>query len=123
MNTRRSTHAQPETVASPGTVDKVAATPASPDRSNDGARRSRPNPGVAAGVVFLVLGGILVFMVVAQNSERVTFEFAWWDVRVPLAVVVLAAVLLTVVVDQVVGLAWRRRRRQYRTLLAGSRGT
>jgi len=72
--------------------------------------------GVMAGLLVLLAVAILVVVVVAQNTDRVTFELLWWDARVPLAVLVLCAALATLVVDQVVGLVWRRRRRKLRAL-------
>jgi uncharacterized integral membrane protein len=72
--------------------------------------------GVAAGVITLLLAGALIVAVVAQNSDDVPFDFLWWSLTAPLAVLLLCAVLLTLIVDQLVGAIWRRRRRHMRNL-------
>ncbi len=105
--------------ASPGHIDM--------DPPRDDARRLPPPPppdatgrspeeyrgvGITAGVVALVVVAALVVAVVAQNTDDVTFELLWWDSVVPLAVVILVTVFVTLVTDELVGLVWRRRRRQ-----------
>jgi len=72
--------------------------------------------GVAAGVISLLIVGALIVVIVAQNSDDVPFELLWWSVNAPLAVLLLGAALLTFVVDQCVGVIWRRRRRRLRNL-------
>lgn len=79
--------------------------------------------GITAGVVALVVVAALVVAVVAQNTEDVRFELLWWDAVGPLAVVILVTVFVTLVADELVGLVWRRRRRQVlRLRRQGARG-
>ena len=72
--------------------------------------------GVAAGLIVLLVAGAAVVIVVAQNVDRVDFEFLWWSVRAPLAALLLITAFAVVSIDQVVGFVWRRRRRRVREL-------
>lgn len=58
-------------------------------------------------------------LIVAQNTESVPFEFLWWDADISLAALLLATAFLVLVVDAIVGVVWRRRRRHVRELSAG----
>jgi uncharacterized integral membrane protein len=73
-----------------------------------------PGSGIAPGVVVLMLAAACVVVVVAQNTDAVRFEFLWWDAHVSLAALLLAAGLVVAVLDELVGLVWRRRRRAMR---------
>lgn len=103
--------------ASPGGIDVARrrsprARTASPGRASP----SYDGAGVAAGLVLLVCVGIVITVLVAQNVESVDFDFLWWGASVPLAVIILAVAVTTLVIDQVVGSIWRRRRRHAREL-------
>jgi uncharacterized integral membrane protein len=74
--------------------------------------------GIAAGFIALVLAAAAVLVVVGQNVERVPFEFLWWEASVPLAVLLLSTALIVLIVSELVGLIWRKRRRQVRQLTA-----
>jgi len=58
----------------------------------------------------LALGGLVV-VAVAQNGQDVRVHYLVWQSSVPLIVVVLTTVLVAVLLDEVGGLIWRRRRR------------
>lgn len=64
----------------------------------------------------LLLAAACVVIVVAQNTRSVRFEFLWWDASISLAALLLATGLIVAVLEEIVGLAWRRRRRAMRTL-------
>jgi len=72
--------------------------------------------GVTAGLLLLILLGAALVVMVAQNVEDVPFSFLWWEATVPLAVLLLVSALGTLVVDQAVGVVWRRRRRRARAM-------
>jgi len=68
--------------------------------------------------VSLIVAGIVVLALIVltlQNTDSVTFEFLGWDIDLPLFGLILITVLLTVAIDELVGLAWRRRRRRQLT--------
>ncbi|MDP9332265.1 MAG: lipopolysaccharide assembly protein LapA domain-containing protein [Actinomycetota bacterium] len=75
---------------------------------------SEPVPtgtGLSAGLIVGVLFGLAVIILAAQNTAHVGFRFLWWHARSPLVVIILGTGLAGVVLDEVVGLLWRRRRR------------
>jgi uncharacterized integral membrane protein len=58
----------------------------------------------------LVLAGAVIVAIV-QNGDAVRLHYLAWHVNVSLIVVVLTTALIAVVLDEVGGLIWRRRRR------------
>ena len=63
----------------------------------------------------LIVGMVLALAVVilaAQNTDRITVSFLGWDFSTPLIVLVLGALLVGVVVDELFGLVYRKRRRR-----------
>jgi uncharacterized integral membrane protein len=91
-------------------------------KSNGRASVPKPTPGKvrkgrSRGVgVWWTFAGALVLLAalivaVAQNSQRVRLHYLAWDARVSLIVVVLTTALAAVLIDEVGGLIWRRRRR------------
>jgi uncharacterized integral membrane protein len=108
------THSPSGTTREPAGGARRAAA----DQTRRGAGRGA---GVAAGAVVLVVAAVLIVVVVAQNGERVEFEFLAWDADVSLAVLVLTAAVITLVIDQVVGMVWRHRRRRARVMASEMR--
>lgn len=82
-----------------------------------------PPPGKSDGRVFVgtgfywpVLVGVLltlaILALILQNTQRVVVEWLWLDVEVPLVVLLLVTALVAVVLTELVGWIWRRRRRR-----------
>lgn len=84
-----------------------------PDPStNDGEVRTEyRGTGLMGGAVLVLVGIALVIVVALQNTQEVAFEFLWADLSVPLIVLLLITVGITVLIDEVIGFVWRRRRR------------
>ncbi len=61
------------------------------------------------GAGLVVAGAVIVAIV--QNGHRVRLDYLVWHANVSLIVVVLTTALIAVLVDEVGGLVWRRRRR------------
>jgi uncharacterized integral membrane protein len=110
---------RPVTEASPGSISTVDPTQprsgaTSPDarseRTRHGVRRFR-GADISAGMIVLLVVAFAAVMVVAQNTERVKFDFLWWSGDVPLAVLILVVALVTLLAGQLIGGVWRRRRR------------
>ena len=85
------------------------ATPAGTEREYVGA-------GFIGGVVVLLILGVLLVALIAQNAEQVPFRLLWLDSDIPLAALLLGTAVAAVLVSELVGLIWRRRRRRYRKL-------
>lgn len=64
--------------------------------------------GFVAGLVLAVLLVILVF----QNTGPVEFSFLVWEIRTPLAALLIATAVIAAVADELVGLVVRSRRRR-----------
>lgn len=67
----------------------------------------------------MIVGTLLVvamLVVLVQNTDDVPFEFLWFDVDLPLGVLLLVAGLITLAAGELIGVLWRRRRRRVRTM-------
>jgi uncharacterized integral membrane protein len=86
---------------------------ASPDvRSEPAASKQYVGTGVVVSLVIGLLVAVAAIIFIAQNGERIALEWLWADFGVSLAVVVLGAIVFGIIVDESVGLAWRRMRRR-----------
>lgn len=64
--------------------------------------------GLIAGVIL----ALMVLILAAQNTGTITVSFLEWDFSTPLIVLILGAVLIGVVVAELFGLVYRKRRRR-----------
>jgi uncharacterized integral membrane protein len=71
--------------------------------------------GLYWGLIAALLVAVAILIGVIQNSQDVELRFLGWSGRVPLLVILLATVVLVVILDEALGLAWRRRRRRHIT--------
>ena len=62
------------------------------------------------GLVAFILISIIVIVFAAQNTQTVKVEAFWWSARAPLVVIILVTVLVTVILDELVGLILRQRK-------------
>ena len=77
------------------------------------------------GLVSFIVISIIVIVLAAQNTQNVHVKAFWWEADAPLVVIILVTVLVTVILDELVGviLRWRKRRREAeRDELRGYRG-
>lgn len=87
----------------------------SPERST-----AEPAPGAVeyrgtgfyVGLVIILVAVVLLLILSVQNTRSVTLSFLGFDVEIPLFAVVIGAGLVAVVLDELVGLVWRSRRRR-----------
>jgi len=72
----------------------------------------RTGPGFAWGamIIFVALALLVVFAI--QNTNPVPVEFLWLDGEYPLALVILITVAVVVLLVELFGLLYRRRRRK-----------
>jgi uncharacterized integral membrane protein len=77
----------------------------------DGAVEYR-GTGVKVSLVLIFLTAALVLILAVQNTAPVTLVFLAWEVELPLFAVLLGAGLLGVLLDELIGLVWRRQRRK-----------
>ncbi len=74
-------------------------------------RRGR-GPGFAFAFLGAVLFAVALIALVWQNQAPVPLEWLWVETEVPLFVIVLATALIAILLDELVGLVWRARRRR-----------
>lgn len=67
--------------------------------------------GIVWGGVLVVLLAIGLIVVAFQNSQDVEFDFLWIDTTAPLVLIIAIAIAAAIVIDEIVGFVWRRRRR------------
>lgn len=67
--------------------------------------------GIMWGAIALVLVAAAFVIVAMQNAHDVEFDFLWWSVSTPLILIIAITIAVTLVIDELVGLLWRRQRR------------
>lgn len=76
----------------------------------------RHEPGLIArirwGLVAFIVLALAVIILSAQNTQEVELNALGWTARAPLVVIILVTVLVTVVLDELVGVILRARRRK-----------
>jgi len=79
--------------------------------------KERPPPtstGIAWGAIVLLLGIALVVIFAVQNTDPVPVTFLWMEGEFSLAIVILIALGAIIVLTEMVGLSYRKRRRTRR---------
>jgi hypothetical protein len=73
-----------------------------------------------AGVVLLLLASFALLDLLLQNGHRARFHFLWLHADLSLSALVFATAFVAIVVDEMVGVVWRRRRRRLLNLEEGT---
>jgi uncharacterized integral membrane protein len=95
-----------------------ALEPPRPDKEPDAGPMTGEQPpvyrgtGVSAALIIGTALAILAIILALQNTEDTTVQIFAGDYNAPLVVVILAAVVAGVILDEIVGVFWRRRRRR-----------
>jgi uncharacterized integral membrane protein len=64
------------------------------------------------GAVLLIGALLALVLLVAQNGQQTRLHFLWFDAEMSQAALVLASAAVGILLDEAVGLVWRRRRRR-----------
>ncbi len=62
------------------------------------------------GLITFIILAVAVIILAGQNTQEVELRALGWTARAPLAVIILTTVLVTVILDELVGLILRSRR-------------
>ena len=92
-----------------------AAVPTGEEEKSEVKPESHPQfvgTGVFWGLVIGVILSIIVIVFAAQNTQSATIKTIVWDWSSPLFVVVLISLIIGIVLDEIVGLLYRARRRR-----------
>ncbi len=92
---------EPEDMAGPSTPVRAATK-----------ERVFVGTGLFWGLIIGVVLAIGVLILAAQNTGNITVTFMAWDFSTPLIVLILGALLIGVVFDELSGLFYRTRRRR-----------
>lgn len=68
--------------------------------------------GLFWGLIVGVILAVAVVILAAQNTDTATISFLGWDFSTPLVVLILGSLLIGIVLDELFGLVYRRRRRR-----------
>lgn len=92
----------------------VLSPDASPATTAQSATKERVfvGTGLFWGLIVGVVLAIGVLILAAQNTASITVAFMGWDFSTPLIVLILGALLIGVVFDELFGLFYRTRRRR-----------
>jgi uncharacterized integral membrane protein len=94
-------------------TDEVLAESTPADQS---PRREYAGAGFVGGVAVLFVVGVILVALIAQNADAVTFRLLWFEAEIALAALLLGVAVLAVLISELVGVVWRRRRRAFRTM-------
>lgn len=90
-----------------------------PDLAEPPPRPAEPQPPPMSartelpfGLVLFLLLALLVVLFTVQNTQDVELNFLTWEGRYPLALIIIGTILVTVILDEILGLFLRRRRRR-----------
>lgn len=75
-------------------------------------RRQFRGTGVSWSSVLALVMAVAIVVGIIQNSHAVRLDYLVWHGNVPLIAVLLATIVLTVALTSLVGVVWRRHRRQ-----------
>jgi uncharacterized integral membrane protein len=90
----------------PEPEEPTSTTPDEPER------RGRESTGIAWGAILLMLGIALVVVFSVQNTDSVPVRFMWMEGQFPLAIVILITVGAVILITELIGVSYRRRRRR-----------
>lgn len=83
------------------------------DREDDGGDgKVFVGTGFFWGLVVGVLLATMIIILAAQNTASVEVRFLGWAIETPLIVLILGSLLIGIVLDEIAGLFYRRRRRR-----------
>lgn len=68
-------------------------------------------PGVPWGLAGFLLSVILLVVFVVQNVQEVALRFLGWEGEYPLSLIIIVVIAISVLLDEFLGAALRRRRR------------
>ncbi|MFH1330086.1 MAG: lipopolysaccharide assembly protein LapA domain-containing protein [Actinomycetota bacterium] len=101
----------------PGSPDIESAPPEvppepKPEPTGPVIHRIFVGTGLFWGLVIGALLTVVIIILAAQNIQEVTVEFLPFEIRTPLIVVLLASLLVGVILDEIIGWAYRAHRRR-----------
>lgn len=81
-----------------------------PEHDND-VRVEYRGTGFYVSLAIIFLAAVTLLILAVQNTGEVTIEILSWEFDLPLFAVILGTALIAVVLDELIGVVWRRQRR------------
>lgn len=81
-----------------------------PEHDND-VRVEYSGTGFYVSLAIIFLTAITLLILAVQNTREVTVEFLGLEFDLPLFAVILGTALIAVILDELIGVVWRRQRR------------
>ena len=111
-----SRHDTPPPPASDENADRTDASRTDGSAATDGRADDEPvrdyrGTGIIWAAVGLVLAVALFVIITLQNMQDVEFSFLWFDAATPLSLILAITFAVALVIGEVIGFVWRRRRR------------
>ena len=101
-----------ETEEAAGSSDFEVATPSEKTVPMAARERVFVGTGMFWGLIVGVILAVAVVILAAQNTGTSTTSFLGWDFSTPLVVLILGSLLTGIVLDELFGLVYRKRRRR-----------
>lgn len=107
----------PETVEPPERVDRFLPEEALPEPEpvavpEPEQRRVFAGTGISWAFVFGVLLAVAVIVLAVQNTDTVPIKLYFWETTAPLIIVMLVTALAAILIDELIGMIIRRRKRK-----------
>lgn len=67
--------------------------------------------GFYVSVVLILLIAVILLILAVQNTAQVTVQFLAWEFELPLFAIIVGTGLVAILLDEMIGLVWRRQRR------------
>lgn len=97
-----------------------------PDPGGEPLERPDRQPAdVPWGLLAAMLLMVAIIILAGQNTQEVELNYLGWSVQAPLVVIVLSTAVVSMLLDELIGVVWRRRklgRRREREELRRLRG-
>ena len=69
---------------------------------NDGKSAEKENRQVSVGLIVGAIGGVVLLLFILQNTDDADINFLFWDIGMPLWLLLVITILLTVVLTVIV---------------------
>ena len=69
---------------------------------NDGRSPEKENRQVSVGLIVGAIGGVVLLLFILQNTDDADINFLFWDIGMPLWLLLVITILLTVVLTIIV---------------------
>lgn len=101
-----------DTPVGEGAAHATPAPPPAAEPPTPAPQRVFVGTGFFWGLIIALVVATLVIILAAQNTASTPVTFLAWDFSMPVFVVILGSLLLGIVLAEMVGLLYRRRRRR-----------